>query len=101
VVHASGDWNTNHLNDEQTDVRTALESAMSEIGLPLSWDEDPLIHRWRYAKPAVSLDADYFVSTASPDIYGIGDCCQSGGVEGAICSGWSMAKAVTLERILT
>lgn len=92
VVHASGPWSTAHLDAERADVRAALESAMSEIGLPLIWDGDPFIHRWRYAKPAVSLDADYFVSTASTGIYGIGDWCQGGRVEGAICSGWLISE---------
>lgn len=101
VVNASGAWSTVHLDDEKADVRTVLESAMYQIGLPLSWDGDPFIHRWRYAKPAVSLDADYFVSTASTSIYGIGDWCQGGRVKGAICSGWSLPKAVTSKQILT
>jgi renalase len=91
MIHASGTWSAAHLDDEKADVRAALESALSEIGLPLIWDGDPFIHRWRYAKPAVSLDADYFVSITSPGISGIGDWCQGGRVEGAICSWLSIA----------
>jgi len=91
MVHASGAWSAEHLEDDPADVRAVLESAMAGIGMPISWDSDPFIHRWRYAKPAVSLNADYFVSTTSAGIYAVGDWCQGGRVEGAISSGWSVA----------
>jgi len=94
MVHASGTWSAEHLEDEKADVREALESAMSGIGLPLSWDGEPFIHRWRYAKPGFGLSADYFESSNSPGIFGVGDWCQGGRVEGAICSGWSVAKVL-------
>jgi predicted NAD/FAD-dependent oxidoreductase len=92
MVHASGAWSAAHLEDEKSDVRVALELAMSEIGLSLSWDGEPFIHRWRYAKPGIGLNADCFASTRSQGIYGVGDWCQGGRVEGAICSGWSVAE---------
>jgi hypothetical protein len=94
MVHASGTWSAEHLEDEKADVREALESAMSGIGLPLSWDGEPFIHRWRYAKPGFGLGADCFESSNSPGIFGVGDWCQGGRVEGAICSGWSVAKVL-------
>jgi predicted NAD/FAD-dependent oxidoreductase len=70
----------------------AIEAAMSEVGMPLNWESEPFLHHWRYAKPAVSLGTDHFVSTACPGVYGVGDWCQDGRVEGAICSGWSIAE---------
>jgi len=92
MVHASGAWSAAHLEDDAQDVRAELESAMDDIRMPIHWDGEPFIHRWRYAKPVVSLNADYFASTEPAGIYGIGDWCQGGRVEGAISSGWSVAS---------
>lgn len=92
MVHASGAWSTAHLEDDAADVREAIESAMREIGMPLKWDSDPFIHRWRYAKPVAGLGEDVFRLSASPGVFGVGDWCIGGRVEGAVCSGWSAAK---------
>jgi len=91
MVHASGAWSAEHLEDDPQNVHNAIEAAMRDTGMPIHWDGDPFIHRWRYAKPAASLNADYFASTTSAGIYAVGDWCQGGRVEGAISSGWSVA----------
>jgi hypothetical protein len=96
MVHANGCWSAAHIEDDKVEVRAALEAAMNEIGMPISWDGEPFVRRWRYARPAVSLNADYFAASESPGIYGIGDWCQGGRVEGAICSGWSVARKLEL-----
>ena len=95
MVHASGAWSAAHLENDPHDVRAVLESAMGDIGMPINWEGEPFVHRWRYAKPVVSLNADYFASTETPGIYGIGDWCQGGRVEGAISSGWSVASLLS------
>ena len=92
MVHASGAWSASHLEDDPLDVRNAIEAAMHEIGMPLHWDGDPFIHRWRYAKPVTGLGADVFCHTTSPGVYGVGDWCIGGRVEGAVSSGWSAAN---------
>ncbi len=91
MVHASGAWSVEHLEDDPIDVRGAIETAMREIGMPLHWDGDPFIHRWRYAKPVAGLGEDVFQLKTSPGVYGVGDWCIGGRVEGAVCSGWSVA----------
>jgi hypothetical protein len=80
------------LEDDPLDVRNAIETAMREIGMPLTWHGDPFIHRWRYAKPVTGLGADVFRLSTSPGVYGVGDWCIGGRVEGAVSSGWSAAK---------
>ena len=96
MVHASGAWSASHLEDDPLDVRNAIEVAMHEIAMPLKWDGDPFIHRWRYAKPVVSLNADFFVSSVHEGIFGIGDWCHGGRVEGAVSSGWLLANHVSM-----
>ena len=95
MVHASGAWSAAHLEDDAQDVRVALESAMADVGMPIKWEGEPFVHRWRYAKPVVSVNADCFASTEAAGIYGIGDWCQGGRVEGAISSGWSVASLLS------
>lgn len=96
MVHASGVWSALHVEDDPAAVRVVLEGAMSEIGMPLRWESEPFIHRWRYAKPVFSLNADFFGSSAYEGIYGIGDWCRGGRVEGAVVSGWLLANHVML-----
>jgi hypothetical protein len=92
IVHASGAWSASHLEDDPLDVRNAIETAMREIGMPLHWDGDPFIHRWRYAKPVTGLGEDVFRLSTAAGVYGVGDWCIGGRVEGAVSSGWSAAK---------
>ena len=96
MVHASGAWSAKHVEDDPVAVRVAIEAAMSEIGMPLNWESEPFLHRWRYAKPVVSLNADFFASSVHGGIFGIGDWCHGGRVEGAVTSGWLLANHVSM-----
>jgi predicted NAD/FAD-dependent oxidoreductase len=90
MVHASGTWSAEHLEDEKADVRAALESAMSGIGLPLSWDGEPFIHRWRYASGFVNPRPEYILLPKF-NLGVCGDWLNGGRVEGAWLSGHKLA----------
>jgi predicted NAD/FAD-dependent oxidoreductase len=94
MVHASGAWSAAHLENDPQDVRKAIESSMHDIGMPLVWDGEPFIHRWRYAKPVVGIGEDVFRLSSAPGVYGVGDWCIGGRVEGAVSSGWSAAAII-------
>ena len=94
VIHTNGAWSKDHLEDEPSAVLHAVEQAMEAIGLPIQWKGLPFVHRWRFAKPVCGLKTSVFCVENHPSVFGVGDWCLGGRVEGAICSGWSAAELV-------
>lgn len=95
TVHARGDWSAAHLDDDPAAVRAALDAALAQVVGTVAWREAQL-HRWRYARPTHALGAPWLDGGA--DIFGCGDWCLGGRVEGAILSGWALADALKNER---
>ena len=93
VVHGSGAWSRDHLEDDPAAVRDALTNALQSVVGPLEIRE-ATTHRWRYATPTAPL-SDPFFWDSERGIGVCGDWCYPGGrVEGAITSGWSLAEAL-------
>ena len=82
------------MEDSPDAVQAALLSAVESVVGPLSVLETQT-HRWRYAMPTHVLPTK-FVYDAARRIGGCGDWCDGPRVEGALESGWHLARAVLL-----
>ncbi len=94
VMHASGTWSRNHLEEESDEVLAKLLDAFSDatgemIGAPITL----AAHRWRYAKPTRPLDQPC-VWDAPHQLGVCGDWCGGPRLEGAFLSGQALAGAL-------
>ncbi len=92
VVHGSGPWSEAHLEENPNRVQEILQDAAVRVLGPLGIRES-LIHRWRYALP-VDVHPSKSIWDAERRIGICGDWCDGPRVEGAIESGWHLAKRV-------
>ena len=92
VVHGSGKWSRAHLEDNASEIQTALLDALAGVFGPLPPVVQTQTHRWRYANPTHALEAPFFWDKAA-HIGGGGDWATGGRVEGALTSGWELARA--------
>ncbi len=92
VLHARGDWSSDHLEAPEETVRAAMETSAARLGV--RFRAGAVLHRWRYAKPVAPLGEPY-LRCLENDIATIGDWCLGGRVEGALESGWALAASWT------
>ncbi len=93
VAHGSGNWSRAHLEDEPAAVQATLLGALTDVFGPLPNVVQTQTHRWRYANPTHLLGTPFFWD-AQTRIGGGGDWAGGGNVEGALTSGWELARAV-------
>ncbi|HBJ94858.1 FAD-dependent oxidoreductase [Ponticaulis sp.] len=95
VLHASTDWSKAHLEDDASDVLTAMKSALAEtLSIELPSPAVEHAHRWRYAvtsKPA----GEPFMLTEDKTLGVCGDWLLGGGVEDAWASGKALGGALS------
>ena len=94
IMHATGQWSREHLEDDPDDVLPELLDAFSDATGELICDTETLAaHRWRYAKPVRPLDQPCLWDPTM--MIGLcGDWCGGPRVEGAFLSGQALAGAV-------
>lgn len=93
VAHASGEWSRAHLEDAREDVQRALLGAVKEVVGEVDVTR-ALVHRWRFATPSVLYPTSHHWD-AGLQLGWCGDWCGAAKVEGALDSGWSLARDVT------
>jgi len=94
VMHASGAWSWEHLEDDPDEVLAELLDAFTQVTGEVIGEAVTLAaHRWRYAKATAPLEES---SLWDPRlrIGACGDWCRGGRIEGAFLSGASMAGEI-------
>lgn len=91
LLHASPEWSEAHLEDSPDAVAAALLEAFRALGAPApqAWTA----HRWRYADTEPPLTCGHGWDAAT-GLGLCGDWLAGGKVEGAWCSGRSLAAAL-------
>jgi hypothetical protein len=95
VVHGSGDWSREHLEEDAKEIEQKLLKTFIET-VP-GVNKDDLVyssaHRWRFAAPQQVLKESYlFDATKSLGV--CGDWCGGPRVEGAFLSGYHLADGI-------
>lgn len=91
LLHASPEWSEAHIEDTPEAVAAALIEAFASLGgaAPDAWTA----HRWRYADTEPPLTCAHGLETDT-GLGLCGDWLAGGKVEGAWCSGRSLAAAL-------
>ncbi len=92
VLHARGDWSESHLEETPEKVQSILSGEAREL-FGIEFSEQVRVHRWRYAKPEISV-GEPFLLDRDLGVGLCGDWCTGGRVEGALVSGWGLAAAL-------
>lgn len=94
ILHSSGEWAREHLEEDADDVLAELLGAFSDATGEMICDPVTLAaHRWRYAKPVKPLEEPCVWDPAS-QLGACGDWCGGPRLEGAFLSGQAMAGAL-------
>lgn len=94
ILHATGEWSWEHLEEDQDEVLAELLDHFSEItGVHISEAVTMAAHRWRYAKPRQPLTVPCLWK---PELsLGVcGDWCDGPRIEGAFLSGAALAGSL-------
>lgn len=92
VLHAGPAWSRTHLEADRSEVETALLTAFARSGGIDPEPPDTLsVHRWRYARTARALGAEYLWDEGL-GIGLAGDWCLGPGIEDA----WTSGRALGL-----
>lgn len=92
VVHAAGDWSRAHLEEERDEVEERMRAALTEIVGPVAV-RAAQVHRWRYAQVTQPLGRSHHWDP-DPRLGWCGDWCVGPRIEGALESGWELARAL-------
>lgn len=96
VLHARAGWSRRHLEHPAAWVQAQLQSALQDtVGEPLAW-QHAVVHRWRYARPAVphaaAAPAGWWDAGLGLGV--CGDFLGGTGAEGAWLSAQALAMAM-------
>ncbi len=96
VAHAQGAWSREHIEDDPDAVQEQVLAALKETVGPVAV-RDAQAHRWRYSQPKVTFPATHYWN---PDLSlgWCGDWCGGPRVEGALESGWALARTLNSEK---
>ncbi|MCG8586079.1 MAG: FAD-dependent oxidoreductase, partial [Pirellulales bacterium] len=99
LLHASGPWTHDHLDDQPEAVLPELVDAFWQAADRVAvGPATATAHRWLYALPPTPLENRYLFD-ASLQLGACGDWCGGPRVEGAYLSGLALADAVIAARV--
>lgn len=94
VLHGSGDWSAEHLEETAAAIGPDLLSAFwTATGITPQPTVRLIAHRWRYALPVAPLEESYLLDDGA-QLAACGDWCNGPRVEGAYLSGLALADAI-------
>ncbi|MBU6374482.1 MAG: FAD-dependent oxidoreductase [Bdellovibrionales bacterium] len=90
VVHCHERWSRENLEATATTVVSIVSQELERL-FQVRFKSEPEVHRWKFATPLTSLGE---LCLWSPELRlgACGDWCAGGRVEGAVLSGWELAK---------
>ncbi len=91
IAHADAAWTRERLGATPNDALAEIASAVEPLVKPVRFMQSHA-HRWRYAKTPVPLGQPFL--EAGENVWACGDWCVGGRVEGALESGWALAKQI-------
>lgn len=91
VLHGSTQWTQSHLEDDPSEVITALVAALGSVTGCSPEVVNAQAHRWRYARCLSPLQESLLFDASVPGLAVAGDWCAGDKVEGAYSSGVAAA----------
>lgn len=95
VAHAQGAWSRERLEDDPETVTGQVLAALRDTIGPIAV-RAAQAHRWRYSQPTVTFPATHYWNPEL-SLGWCGDWCGGPRVEGALESGWDLARTLSSE----
>jgi predicted NAD/FAD-dependent oxidoreductase len=95
VAHTTPEWSVARLEMNPTEVAAEASRELGSL-LGSRFCSSPQVHRWRYAQPAAGALKAFPIPpwSAETRIGLCGDWLRGGRIEGAVLSGWNLARLI-------